>query len=191
MDKNQVNALARRLETADRLTNAERVEILRDIERYARHDLYGAAKLCKDHLHERADLRLPTVVLAAERIGRHFEMRTNQTRRPVELYAEQDRQIRQPEDGYQYDGQVVGTTPNCVIQLDRETGDLIVHSRASLVCAFESTENDKQLSINYPFKAVGGVGLVTEVVRGHEKAHEHQLARGHHHAAEHAMEHNR
>lgn len=191
MDKTEVNLLARRLETADRLTNAERVALLRDIERYARSDLYGAAKLCKDHLHERADLRLPTVVMAADRIGRHFEMRMNVARRPVELYAEQDRQIRHPEDGYRYDGEVVGTTPNCIIQLDRETGDLIVHNRASLVRAFESTENDKQLSINYPFKAVGGVGLVTEVVHGNEKVHEHQLERDLQRAAEHAMEHSR
>ncbi|WP_427183770.1 hypothetical protein ACL598_19095 [Bordetella bronchialis] len=191
MDKNQVNALARGLETADRLTNAERVAILRDIERYARHDLYGAAKLCKDHLNERADLRLPTAVIAAERIGRHFEMRTNEARRPVELYGEQDKQIRQPDDGRHYEGPIVGTTPNCVIQLDRDTGDLIVHNRASLVRAFESTEIDRSLTINYPFKAVGGVGLVTESGHSHEKAHDHQLARGHHHAAEHAMEHNR
>ncbi|PJI53909.1 hypothetical protein CTI14_22000, partial [Methylobacterium radiotolerans] len=139
------------------MDNAQRTALLRDIERYAKSDLYGAARLCKDHLHKDANLRLPTAVMAADRIGKHFEERIREARRPVELYGEQDRQIRQPEDGREYKGPIVGTTPNCLIQRDNETGDLIVHARNTLNRSFEMTGNEEALAISYPFKAVGGV----------------------------------
>ncbi|MGB3436738.1 MULTISPECIES: hypothetical protein [Achromobacter] len=191
MKKEQINELASRLENAHRLTNAERVALLRDLERYAKADLYGASRLAKDHLHKQADLRLPTVMLAADRIGKHFEERTREPRRPVELYGEQDRQIRQPEDGREYRGPVVGTTPNCLVQLDKDTGDLIVHARTTLNHSFEVTGKEEALAISYPFKAVGGVGLVRDV--DHEKQSEMGLQHAHHHAREnsHGMEHNR
>ncbi len=99
MQKAQINELARRLEEVGRMDNAQRTALLRDIERYAKNDLYGAARLCKDHLHKDANLRLPTAVMAADRIGKHFEERIREARRPVELYGEQDRQIRQPKTG--------------------------------------------------------------------------------------------
>lgn len=185
MNKALINELARRLEGADRLSNAERLALLRDVERYARHDLYGAARLCKDHLNQKADLRLPTAILAAERIGKHFEMRTKEGRRPVELYGEQDRQIRQPEDGREYRGPVIGTTPNCVIQRDLETGDYIVHARASLAREIAPDEADKAVAIHYPFKAVGGVGLVADIEKSHGLTHEAQHAHGAQHARTH------
>lgn len=198
MNKVHLQELVRRLEGADRLSNAERVALVRDIERYARQDLYGAARLCKDHLNQKADLRLPTAIMAAERIGKHFEMRTKAARGPMELYGEQDRQIRQPEDGRQYRGPLVGTTPNCVIQRDLDTGDYIVHARRSLVREFIPDEADKAVSIHYPFKAVGGVGLVAGIEAAHGLAHEaqHGLAAQHGHAqgkgdhskGEHSME---
>lgn len=193
MQKAHINELVRRLESADRLSNADRTALLRDIERYARHDLYGAARLCKDHLNKNADLRLPTAIMAADRIGRHFEMRTTQARRPVELYGEQDRQIRQPEDGRNYNGPIVGTTPNCVIQRDLDTGDYIVHARASLASQFEPDESDKSMSIRYPFKAVGGVGLVADIEKPHglvhEAQHAHSAQHGHSHGkGDHSME---
>ena len=189
MNKAQILILARQLENADRFSNAERTALLHDIERYARHDLYGAARLCKDHLNPNADLRLPTVVMAANRIGKHFEMRTQEPRRPVELYGERDCHIRQPEDGRNYRGPVIGATPHCVIQRDLDTGDYIVHARASLVHSLEAGDTDKNLSINYPFKAVGGVGLVSEAEKASEKSHETQYAHtneraGHHNSME-------
>ncbi len=185
MNKAQINELARRLEGADRLSNADRTALLRDIERYARNDLYEAARLCKDHLNEKSNLRLPTVVMAAERVGTHFEMRTKEARRPVELYGEQDRQIRQPEDGRDYRGPIIGATPNCVVQRDLDTGDYIVHARTSLARPFEPDETDKDMSIRYPFKAVGGVALVTEAESGHQKSHETQLSHDHQRAGHH------
>ncbi|MBB1597470.1 hypothetical protein [Achromobacter sp. UMC46] len=186
MKKEQINELARRLETAHGLSNSERTALLRDLERYAKTDLYGAARLTKDHLSKSADLRLPTIVVAADRIGKHFEERMRQPRRPVELYGEQDRQIRQPEDGREYKGPVVGTTPNCLIQRDKETGDLIVHARGTLNRSFEITGKEESLAISYPFKAVGGVGLVRDA--------DHGMAAGigfeRQHAPKHAHEHN-
>ena len=186
MKKEQVNELARRLESAHGLSNSERNVLLRDLERYAKTDLYGAARLTKDHLSKSADLRLPTIVVAADRIGKHFEERMRQPRRPVELYGEQDRQIRQPEDGREYKGPVVGTTPNCLIQRDVETGDLIVHARGTLNRSIEITGKEESLAISYPFKAVGGVGLVRDA--------DHGTAAGvgleRQHAPKHALEHN-
>lgn len=161
MQSPRLQELTARLEQAHELNNAQRVALLRDIERYAAQDLYGAARLCQDHLSKQADLRLPTVVQAASQLARHFEARMHEQRRPVDLHYEQDKQIRQPEAGRQYVGPVVGTTPNCVVQLDRDTGDLIVHPRGNLVCAFEPNARDKDLSIHYPQVAIGGVGLVT------------------------------
>ncbi|MBJ7264353.1 MAG: hypothetical protein JHC61_11785 [Burkholderiaceae bacterium] len=162
MQKEQINELASRLQTAHRLSNLERAALYRDLTRYAKSDLYGAARLAKDHLDKKANFMLPTVIIAADRIGKHFEERIRETRRPVELYGEQDRQIRQPEDGREYRGPVLGTTPNCLIQLDRDTGDFIVHARQALNRSFELSGNENALAISYPFKAVGGVGLVRD-----------------------------
>lgn len=184
MKKEQIIELASRLETANRMSNAERVALLRDLERYAKADLFGASRLVKDHMHKDANLRMPAVILAADRIGKHFEERTREMRRPVELYGEQDRQIRQPEDGREYRGPVVGTTPKCLIQFDKDTGDLIVHARSALNHSFEISGKEDALSISYPFKAVGGVGLVRDV------DHERQAELGMQHAHQHGREHN-
>ena len=155
--------LAARLEQAHQLSNAQRIALYKDLERFAARDLYGASRLCKDHLAKDADLRLPLAIQVAPMLAKHFEMRMQAQRRAVDLYFEQDKQMRQPEAGKQYVGPVVGTTPNCVVQLDKDTGDLIVHAKTSLVCAFESAERDKDLSIHYPSVAIGGVGLVTRI----------------------------
>ncbi|WOB74366.1 KfrB domain-containing protein [Achromobacter xylosoxidans] len=185
----QIKDLASRLEGVDRLTNAERTALLRDLERHARIDLYGVARICKDHLKDPAALRLPTVIMAAERINRHFEARMKEPRGAVELYGEQDRQIRQPEDGRDYRGPIIGTTPNCIIQRDLDTGDYIVHSRGSLARQFDASEIDKNVAIHYPFKAIGGVGLVKEAERSLESGHENQLSHGHERTAhKHSME---
>lgn len=187
MNKEEINVLARRLEGVSKMSNAERTALLREIDRYAKTDLYGAARLCKDHLEKGSDLRLPTAVMAADRIGKHFEERIRDVRRPVELYGEQDRQIRQPEDGREYKGPIVGTTPNCLIQHDAETGDLIVHARNTLNRSFEMNGNEEALAISYPFKAVGGVGLVrdadhdkqTGLAVEHVHSHQQALQRNH------------
>lgn len=180
MTKAQFEDLARRLEGADRLSNAARLALLGDIERYARRDLYHAARLCKDHLNQKANLRLPTAIMAADYIEKHFERSTKQARRPLDLYGEQDRQIRQPEDGRHYRGPVVGSTPQCVIQRDLDTGDYIVHARSRLTHAIAADDADKTLNIHYPFKAIGGIGLVTETDKAHgltrqaEHGHSHE-----------------
>ncbi|KAG1248411.1 hypothetical protein G6F65_019630 [Rhizopus arrhizus] len=119
MNKTQINELASRLEGVDRMNNAERAALLRDLERYARQDLYGASRICNDHLKDKSSLRLPTVIVAAPRIFREFEAHMKVQRSPVELYGEQDRQIRQPVDGGDYRGPIIANTPNCVIQRNR------------------------------------------------------------------------
>lgn len=177
MTKAQLEDLVRRLEGADRLSNAECLKLLGDIERYARRDLYDAARLCKDHLNQKANLRLPTPIMAAGYIEKHFEHSAKQARRALELYGEQDRQIRQPEDGRNYRGPVVGSTPKCVIQRDRDSGDFIVHNRAQLTLAPDDT--GKSINIHYPFKALGGIGLVTEAENAHHLTH--QAEHGHSH----------
>ena len=119
--------LIARLEQAHKLTNEQRVALLKDLERYAARDLYGAARLCQDHLSKDANLRLPSAIQAAPALAKHFEMRMDRERRAVDLHYEQDKQMRQPDPHRQYVGPVVGITPNCVMQRDKETGDLIVH----------------------------------------------------------------
>jgi hypothetical protein len=182
MHPQKIQELAARLEQAHDLNQMQRTALLREIERYAAQDLYGAARLCKDHLSKQADVRLPLSVQVAPLLAKHFEMRMNEQRRAVDLYHERDRQLRQPEPNRQYVGPVVGTTPNCVIQLDKDTGDLIVHARTSLVCAFEPKERDKELTIHYPQVAIGGVGLVTRTNDAHSLSNEH----AHRFATEHA-----
>ncbi|WP_245220169.1 hypothetical protein [Pusillimonas caeni] len=181
--------LIARLEQAHKLSNEQRVALLKDLERYAARDLYGAARLCKDHLSKDANLRLPSAIQAAPALAKHFEVRMDRERRPVDLHYEQDKQLRQPEPHRQYVGPVVGITPNCVMQLDKETGDFIVHKRASLVCAFEVTDRDKDLAVRYPQASIGGVGLVTrmesELPAGMEHAKSYSLDTG---KAERAME---
>lgn len=191
MQKEQINELAARLERADRLSSSERTALYHDLTRYAKSDLYGAARLAKEHLHKDTKFMLPTVIVVSDLIGKHFEERIRETRRPVELYGEQDRQIRQPEDGREYRGPVVGITPNCLIQLDRDTGDFIVHARHALNRSFELTGNENALVISYPFKAVGGVGLVRDI--DHDKQsemgvqHAHSYTREHNSALEHSQ----
>ncbi|WP_193383942.1 hypothetical protein [Pusillimonas sp. T7-7] len=168
MQSTKIKELTARLEQAHALTNNQRIELLKDLERYAARDLYGAARLAKDHLNKEAELRLPAALQAAPLLAKHFELRMEKERRPVDLHYEQDKQLRQPEAGRQYVGPVVGTTPNCVLQMDKETGDLIVHPRSSLVCAFEGSDKDQDLAIRYPQAAIGGVGLVTRMAEGHD-----------------------
>lgn len=163
MPSQKMIEMAARLEQAHTLTNRQRLDLIRDLERYAARDLYGAARLCKDHLHKSADLRLPAAIQIAPMLAKHFEQRMQEQRRAVDLHYEQDKQLRQPDAGKEYKGPVVGITPNCVLQMDRETGDLIVHPRASLVCAFESPEKETDLAIRYPQAAIGGVGLVSRM----------------------------
>lgn len=189
MTKAQLEDLVRRLEGADRLSNAERLALLGDIERYARRDLYHAARLCKDHLNQKANLRLPTPIMAADYIEKHFERHTKQARRALELYGEQDRLIRQPEDGRRYRGPVVGATPHCVIQRDRDSGDYIVHARASLTHDIPAQDADKDVGIHYPFKAVGGVGLVESGEKSLALTHQHQAEHGHAHGLAHQAGH--
>lgn len=190
MESLKAEELAARLEQAQQLTHAQRNALLRDLERYAARDLYGAARLCKDHLSKEADLRLPSALQVAPLLAKHFEARMNEQRRAIDLHHERDKQLRQPEPGRHYVGPVVGTTPNCVVQMDKDTGDLIVHARRSLVCAFESSERDKDLSIHYPQEAIGGVGLVMRMQDGHGMTPGHALQ---HEAsaskAEHSVEH--
>lgn len=77
----------------------------------------------------------------------------------------------------------MGTTPNCLIQRDNETGDLIVHARNTLNRSFEMTGKEDALAISYPFKAVGGVGLVRDADHdkqaemGMDHQHSHQQSR--------------
>lgn len=193
MTKAQLEDLVRRLEGADRLSNAERLALLGDIERYARRDLYHAARLCKDHLNQKANLRLPTPIMAASYIEKHFEHSAKQARRALELYGEQDRQIRQPEDGRSYRGPVVGSTPKCVIQRDLDSGDFIVHARARLTHAIAPDDADKTLNIHYPFKALGGIGLVTEAENSHNLTHQAEHSQSHRlaHQSDHGHSHER
>lgn len=160
MNKDQIDELARRLESAHTLTNGGRVALLRDLERYARTDLYGATRLAKNHLSPDAELRLPTVIAAAERIAKDFEDHSPHARPAIDLYGERDLQVRQPKNCEEYRGPIVGATPNCVIQRDNESGDLIVHARQTLSHAPDLENPEASVSITYPFQAVGGVGLV-------------------------------
>lgn len=196
MNKQMIAELAARLEQAGSLSNADRVALLKDIERYAARDLYGAARLCKDHLPKDADLRLPRIVQSAPRIAKHFEERMHRQRSAIDMPLEQDRQLRQPEAGRSYTGPVVGTTPNCVVQLDNETGDFIVHPRNSLVREFEPSEKDVDVAIRYPSAAIGGVGLVrsveaavqgTAMEMGMSASHGHEHSTRAHHLS-HSME---
>ena len=195
MHKEQIHNLARRLENADRLSSTERRALFRDIDLYAKTDLYGAALLCKDHMHKDANMRLPSAVMAADRIGRHFEECTRDPRYSVALQGGRDRQIRQPEDGREYRGPIVGTTPNCLVQRDAETGDLIVHARHALNRSFELTGNEESLAINYPFRAVGGVGLVRELDQNEHPKMGFDKQNSHHHSQKdthiHGMENSR
>ncbi len=178
MQSTKIKELTARLEQAHTMTNSQRVDLIKDLERYAARDLYGAARLAKDHLNKDAELRLPTALQAAPMLAKHFEMRMEKERRPVDLHYEQDKQLRQPEAGRQYVGPVVGTTPNCVVQMDKETGDLIVHPRSSLVCSYEASDKDMDLAIRYPQAAIGGVGLVTRMAEGNEASLAHENALG-------------
>lgn len=181
MQLQHTTKLAARLEHAHKMSNAERYALLKDLERYAAQDLYGAARLCENHLHKDADLRLPANVQIAPLVAKHFEQRMDRERRAIDVHTERDRQLRQPEAGKQYAGPIVGTTPNCVVQMDRDTGDFIVHARQSLVCAFEPNARHHQVSIHYPQAAIGGVGLVTQNAGANSPADGHQ----HSHQAEH------
>lgn len=190
MNKQMIAELAARLEQAGSLSNADRVALLKDLERYASRDLYGAARLCKDHLAKDADFRLPRIIQAAPQVAKHFEERMHHQRRAVDMALEQDRQLRQPEAGRSYTGPVIGTTPNCVIQMDKESGDFIVHPRNSLIREFEPPEKDTDVAIRYPNAAIGGVGLVRSVEAAVEgPAVELGMTAAHDHARNHQKSH--
>lgn len=192
MKQAEIKELAARLEQAHTLSNSQVIQLRKDLERFAARDLYGAAHLCRDHLNKAADLRLPAVIQAAPLLAKHFEARMHEQRRAIDLHHEQDKQLRQPEPHREYVGPIVGTTPQCVIQMDKETGDLIVHPRGNLVVAFEPADKDNNLSIQYPQAAIGGVGLVTRVPEHQPLQAGYSMALENSHSKqEHSMEHAR
>ncbi|WYX19142.1 hypothetical protein WJ973_25410 [Achromobacter xylosoxidans] len=66
-----------------------------------------------------------------------------------------------------------------MIQRDLDSGDFIVHVRARLTHAIAPDDADKTLNIHYPFKALGGIGLVKEAETAHNLTH--QAEHGHSH----------
>ncbi|KAG1380287.1 hypothetical protein G6F59_017993 [Rhizopus arrhizus] len=96
MNKTQINELASRLEGVDRMNNAERAALLRDLERYARQDLYGASRICNDHLKDKSSLRLPTVIVAAPRIFRSPDPPTSGWGRLSRTHHREYPQLRHP-----------------------------------------------------------------------------------------------
>ena len=186
MNHTELNQLARRLEEATSLSNGERTALLRDVERAARQDLYGAAQLWRDHVPAAADLRMPTVLMVAEVVQRRFEGRADKDRAPVALYAERDSQVARPETGRDYRGPVVGLTPDYAVQR-AENGDYILHERRTLTGAVAHLDRE-DVAIRYPFAVRGGVGLVSRVEPEAERSH-HVVALGRQHEA--TMEHAR
>src|SRR5690606_5448023 len=88
MHPQKIQELAARLEQAHTLSQMQRTALLREIERYAAQDLYGAARLCKDHLNDKADLRLFLSIQVAPLLAKHFEMRMQEQRHAIDLYQE-------------------------------------------------------------------------------------------------------
>ncbi|SAI73169.1 Uncharacterised protein [Bordetella ansorpii] len=184
MNQTELNQLARRLEGADALSNSERVALLNDVERAARHDLYGATQLWRDHVPKDADLRMPQVLAVAEVVHKRFEGRADQERAPIALYSERDTEVGRPESGREYRGPIVGFTPDYAVQR-AENGDYILHGRRGLTGATQELGRD-DVSIRYPFSP-RGVGLVQRI----EPATEHdraamRLEKPHETAMEHA-----
>lgn len=173
MNKDQINQLARRLENARdiqdlyRLHDAQR--LIDQLERYAYQDMYGANRLWKDHASEQLrdqPQAKPILLRVADISEKYFEGRPTQERNPIQIIDQPDAVVARPKANHAYEGQIVGNTPDYVVQR-LENGDHILHRRLSLT--LEPSTLGKEVRINYPFGGVNGVGIVTARERSFEK----------------------
>ncbi len=164
MNRDEINKLARKLERAKDVSDLyERRSgpcIADDLARLARSDLYGAYRLWDQFATPELKAQpgaTPTILYVARITEQHFEGRSRVERNDVVLHHERDCVVGRPMDQETYRGNIVGETPDYLVQKE-ERGDFILHSKANLTYSEAAGSN---VSIRYPFSAIGGVGLVS------------------------------
>ncbi|WP_323011495.1 hypothetical protein [Castellaniella sp.] len=133
----------------------------RDLARLAREDLYMANRLFDTHvqasLREQPGVK-PITLKVATLIERHYEGRAREARPPVQIYSERDAEITQPKSGRAYEGEVVGRTPDFIVQ--KVDDDYVLHRHANLT--LDPSILKDNVSIRYPFTGPTAMGLVRE-----------------------------
>ena len=184
MNLNKHTALAAQLEALRDITDIygpKGKKLLEDIRRLAREDLPALRRLWEDHVP--ASVRnmpgaMPDIVRVANIVHSRYEGREN--RQPQQLYWERDAELRHPEAKVNYEGTLVGATPDFIIQ--KVNDDFILHRRLSLT-DIPSPASDNLVRIQYPFSA-DGVAIVntlddlskqSDLQHGMAMNHERQL----------------
>lgn len=171
MNKTEIDKIAARLQDLREihdLYGTEGTALRRDLARLAREDLYTANRLFDSHvpqgLREQPGAKPATLKVAAL-IEHHFEGRAREDRPPVQIYGEPDAVVTRPSSGRSYDGEIVGRTPDYVVQ--KVENDYILHRHASLTIDPGRLHDD--VSIRYPFTGQNAIGLVRERSPEHQQ----------------------
>jgi len=153
MSPTERDYLIQLLHSAGKLSSSDLATLHKMIEQAARDDLYGTARLWKEHAT--GDVRMPRILLVAEIAQTRFEGQAARERPPVPLFGERDAEVARPSPGRNYTGPMVGTTPDYLVQRV-ESGDYVLHERQRLAGNMGTGE----VAVHYPFAVHGGVGLV-------------------------------
>lgn len=159
MHREEVNRLAFSLESAS-LHDLEKPgsALLRSIHRLARLDLYLTLRIWRYHASKALRIGNPPELLAiAAIVAREFEGRKTE-RRPVPLPESPETIVTLPIADHVYEGKVVGQTPDFFVQ--KVGKSYVLHQRESLTVDPNSIGDD--VKIRYPFKVIGGIGVVNE-----------------------------
>lgn len=158
--------LARQLEQArdiaDLYDRKAGRSLIDDLTSTARTDMYAALRVWEQYASSELKAQpgaMPTILHVAKLTERHFEGRSQQERNDVIVPNERDTVVCRPMDKESYQGPIVGTTPDYVVQRD-ERGDFILHRKDSLTGIPLSGTAD--VSIRYPFNALNGIGIASE-----------------------------
>lgn len=161
MQRHEINQLARRLEVAGAQEIADNSgPLVKEIERLARHSLYMALRVWENFANQdlkRGDIQ-PKIIAVAKVVEREFEGRATQYRSAVKLPEHENTHVTRPIKNRVYEGKIVAQTPDYFVQ---HTGkSFVLHQKESLTIDPAAMGDD--VKIRYPFKAIGGIGLVTQ-----------------------------
>ena len=172
MNENEIKKLVAQLQEVRDINDIhgpQGAELRNALERLAREDLYLANRLFETNVSQ--ELRSepgikPHSLQVASLIERHFEGRVAEDRPAVQIHERADAMVMRPEAGKEYEGQVIGHTPDFVVQ--KVDNDYVLHRHASL--SIDPAKLGDDVKIRYPFGGSHAIGLVEQRSEGYQQA---------------------
>ncbi|MGE4371203.1 MAG: hypothetical protein AB7E12_16170, partial [Burkholderiaceae bacterium] len=171
MNDNEIKRIAAQLQELRDINDIhgpQGAELRKALERLAREDLYLANRLFENHVSPelRAEPGVkPQALQVAPLIERHFEGRVADDRPAVQIHGQPDAMVLRPESGKEYDGRIIGHTPDFAVQ--KVDNDYVLHRHASL--SIDPAKLGDDVKIRYPFAGSHSIGLVEQRDQGYQQ----------------------